>query len=78
MRLPPKIPSLPASALANMSADIRTFVEMITLLRQRHITDTSDEVREQIHSLLNALKEEKRQFIQEIANIASEEESELA
>ena len=78
MRLPPKIPSLPVSALANMSADIRTFVEMITLLRQRHITDTSDEVREQIHSLLNALKEKKRQFIQEIANIASEEESELA
>ena len=78
MRLPPKIPSLPASALVNMSADIRTFVEMITLLRQRHITDASDEVREQIHSLLSALKEKKKQFMQEIASIAAEEEGELA
>lgn len=78
MRLPPKIPTLSPSAFSNMSADIRTFVEMITLLKQRHITEASDEVREQIHSLLSALKEKKRQFMQEIANIASEEESELA
>ena len=75
MRLPPNIPTtISNEIMTTLSEDIRTFIEMVHLLRQRHVTDTSNEVREQIHSLLQTLKEKKKQFLQELAKIAEEDE----
>lgn len=69
MRLPPNIPAtISSKAMVTLSEDVRTFIEMIHLLKQRHVTN--NEVRNQIHSLLQTLKEKKKQFLQELAKIS--------